>query len=269
MKTQIMKNIKAIILALIVVVGVSYVSADWTAAPASPPNNNVPAPINVGSIFQERVGPLKIYNLLTSLNLLANQFTFSPAIDYQGASPQNRVGKVLTATDVNGKVEWASPAGLNAVTSIKAGNNITVSPCTGDPCVGSGDLTIGANSIFPKEIGYLTKGESMNFGSDWKVIMLNGQYDPASSGGSDSSPAGAYIMKDGTGNITWTGFLGQREINSCPAKGTRGSCTGSSYVGIDNSGARIIVNISSSSVTVTAGGTVGSAGVQLSYIVFN
>jgi len=48
MKTKIIQNIKSIILALVLVVGVSYVSAAWTNPPANPTNGNVDAPINVG-----------------------------------------------------------------------------------------------------------------------------------------------------------------------------------------------------------------------------
>jgi hypothetical protein len=44
--------------AIIIGLGIQYVLADWTQAPPNPPQNNVPAPINVGSSAQAKVGGL-------------------------------------------------------------------------------------------------------------------------------------------------------------------------------------------------------------------
>jgi len=55
---NILQPIKIIILALILVVGISYLHAAWVGPTATPPNENTPAPVNVGSIFQEKSGDL-------------------------------------------------------------------------------------------------------------------------------------------------------------------------------------------------------------------
>lgn len=59
-KQQIIQNIKSITIALILVLGVNYVSAAgvWNPAPSNPPSGNVDAPINVGNSEQTRLGPL-------------------------------------------------------------------------------------------------------------------------------------------------------------------------------------------------------------------
>lgn len=68
MKKQIIQNIKIITLALILVSGVSYVSAagTWTEPPSSPPSGNVDAPINVGPSTQWKSGMLGISYATTS-----------------------------------------------------------------------------------------------------------------------------------------------------------------------------------------------------------
>ena len=60
MKTKIIQNIKSIILALILVLGVGYVYAQsvWTPPTAPPPGDNTAAPINVGSSGQSKSGGL-------------------------------------------------------------------------------------------------------------------------------------------------------------------------------------------------------------------
>ena len=64
-----MKNItqplKVIALALVLSVGISYVSA-WTAPTATPPSSNVAAPINVGSTAQTKTGNLTANYLAAS-----------------------------------------------------------------------------------------------------------------------------------------------------------------------------------------------------------
>jgi hypothetical protein len=51
-----------IILAIILVSGAQYVSA-WVGPSSNPPNENVPAPINVGSVAQVKTGSLGVGGL--------------------------------------------------------------------------------------------------------------------------------------------------------------------------------------------------------------
>ncbi|MDD5720891.1 MAG: hypothetical protein PHT16_00360 [Candidatus Pacebacteria bacterium] len=68
MKTKIIQNIKSIVLALILVIGGSYVfaSSTWVGPTATAPNNNTDTPINVGNIGQIKQGNLWIKGLTTS-----------------------------------------------------------------------------------------------------------------------------------------------------------------------------------------------------------
>jgi len=69
-------------------------SSGWVAPTATPPGGNVPAPINVGSILQEKVGGLWIKSgLAVDGNLIIA--TGSPV-----------TGKVLTAVDNTGLATW-------------------------------------------------------------------------------------------------------------------------------------------------------------------
>ena len=98
MKTKIMQNIKSVIIVLVLVVGVSYASAAWTNPPSTPPNGNVDAPINVGSLLQVKSGSLGLGGLA-----LAGDFKFLPT----GLTPPT-TGQVLMAdsSDLsNGKVK--------------------------------------------------------------------------------------------------------------------------------------------------------------------
>ena len=52
-----LKSLKIIVLALVLSIGISYVSA-WTAPTATPPGGNVAAPLNTGDNVQYKTGTL-------------------------------------------------------------------------------------------------------------------------------------------------------------------------------------------------------------------
>jgi hypothetical protein len=54
----------------------SLVASAWTGAPSSPPSNNVPAPINVGSVSQTKNGNLGVNGLTVSGNTLLATSTY-------------------------------------------------------------------------------------------------------------------------------------------------------------------------------------------------
>lgn len=100
MKTNIINNIKAIILSIFIVAGVGYVysaASNWTPPGCTPPGCNKEEPINVGSDPQTKAGTLIINNTLKTNDLFVKTGTL-PA-----------VGQILTAADTDGKVKW-SPA---------------------------------------------------------------------------------------------------------------------------------------------------------------
>ncbi len=74
--SQIINTIKVITLALLLALGISYVSATshdtWTGPTATPPGNNVFAPLNVGPTTQTKAG------ILSSTRLTAPTICFGP-----------------------------------------------------------------------------------------------------------------------------------------------------------------------------------------------
>ena len=105
MKKQIIQNIKAITLGVIVVIGVSYASADVYNAPASdclPPDCNASTLINVGSQAQVKEGALTLMHLFTPDLTVTNS-----------DGSQVTKGYVLTAQNKTGKVIWAPLSARN------------------------------------------------------------------------------------------------------------------------------------------------------------
>ena len=109
MKQKIIQNIKVIVICLIIAAGVSYASA-WTNAPLNPPNNNVDAPLNAGSLQQDKLGALRI-NTSTSSPAATGLFVWGNSI-FNGGMKINTgsavSGQVLTSTDASGTVAWQS-----------------------------------------------------------------------------------------------------------------------------------------------------------------
>lgn len=68
MHKNIIQSLKIVTLALVISVGISYVSA-WTAPTVTPPNGNASAPVNVGSIAQTKVGPFGVVNTANDYGL--------------------------------------------------------------------------------------------------------------------------------------------------------------------------------------------------------
>ncbi len=110
-----MQEIKVIVLALIMALGVSYVEAVWTAPNGAPPNNNATAPINVGISNQAKGGvvvpgsTLSIYGIFSTDDALVFNLAKSAPVN---ASKQGKwvipgVGMPAQApvcADVNGKL---------------------------------------------------------------------------------------------------------------------------------------------------------------------
>ena len=91
---RITQSLKVIALALALSIGISYVSA-WTAPTATPPSNNVSAPVNVSSNAQLKTGDFSAWTLISN-SVITNALRIPT-----GAS----AGKVLTA-DASGNATW-------------------------------------------------------------------------------------------------------------------------------------------------------------------
>ena len=109
MKT-ILQPLKVITLALILSVGISYVSA-WTAPSATPPSSNVATPVNVSSTAQIKTGDFSAWNLISN-GVVTNNAVVTNSIAGNTVATNNLVvatgaaaGKVLTS-DATGNATW-------------------------------------------------------------------------------------------------------------------------------------------------------------------
>jgi len=143
MQKQFLQTFKIIILGLVLGIGVNYISAAWTPAPASPPNSNVDAPLNVGPDDQIKAGIVasdgtctapKCGGLTVGILSVVGKALFQNPIQINAGSPGP--GKVLTSTDARGNAEW-QPAQLGSVVGF-----------TRD---GSGSLNSSAFTVVPNK----------------------------------------------------------------------------------------------------------------------
>ncbi len=135
MTQKTIQNLKSSILTFALVLGVSYASAAWTVPPATPPNGNVSAPINVGG--KDGTDPTKWYSQFkTGLITLDHLITGD-----------------LTVTNSDG-----------TVSGIIAGSGVTISPAGG-----TGAVTVNATggtsiSTIRSSIEYVSCTGSANTG---------------------------------------------------------------------------------------------------------
>ena len=155
--------LKVITLALILSVGISYVSA-WTAPSATPPSSNVAAPVNVSSTAQIKTGDFSAWNLISN-GVVTNNAVVTNSIAGNTVATNNLVvatgaaaGKVLTS-DATGNATWQIPAS-SGVTSLTAGSGISLSGSTGVVTVSStGGGKTGLQGLF-----YPLRGMSISCG---------------------------------------------------------------------------------------------------------
>jgi hypothetical protein len=117
---KILSSVGIVTVAVILGLGIQYVLADWTPAPVSgPPNDNVPAPINVGSSPQAKVGGLSIgtatlpsggvsayiQGILQATSILTNIFQLNDGSN-------NDTGKVLQSSNATGLAQWVATSTL-------------------------------------------------------------------------------------------------------------------------------------------------------------
>ena len=124
MNTSILKNLKAIILGLIMVLGLNFALAAWTDPQCTPPNCNLDVPINASSASQARTAPF----LVGGNSLPASGFNFSaiggPSFIEGVITSQLtfadtntvRANKVLTS-NAKGVASWVSPSWAMATSS--------------------------------------------------------------------------------------------------------------------------------------------------------
>jgi hypothetical protein len=107
MKTKITQNLKSIILALILVAGVSYVSAysTWSDPTAAAPGNNADAPINTGGGTSGHIYSQSKTGLFTIDHMITGDMTVTNSNGTVTGIPD---GAIMIADGANtGKVKWA------------------------------------------------------------------------------------------------------------------------------------------------------------------
>ncbi len=125
MKTHITNNIKAIILALVLTLGVGYaVAGNFTSPNCAPPGCNADAPLNVGSGSQGKAGTLAVGTTDTSILGLANlALKVNGTILSNGAAFNGPIaitdgtqatGRILVSSDT-GFATWKDPATIPAI----------------------------------------------------------------------------------------------------------------------------------------------------------
>ena len=126
---SITKSLKVIALALILSVGISYVSA-WTAPTVTPPNGNVSAPLNVGGTDQTKLGsisaasfwdsndPVNFYVNPNGDSKVKNVFATSDVCIFGTATCLSTVGGIQSETDptvitsVKDGISWSEITGI-------------------------------------------------------------------------------------------------------------------------------------------------------------
>jgi len=140
-----MKNItqplKVVALALVLSVGISYVSA-WTAPTVTPPNGNVAAPVNTGSTAQTKTGNITANYLFASSESNAPVFKDSNDSAYfVNPNGDSVLWNAFAKGDVCSGYGSGSQKCLSAmnsgVTSLTAGSGISLSGSTGTVTVSS------------------------------------------------------------------------------------------------------------------------------------
>lgn len=133
---NIINSLKIVSLALILSVGISYVSA-WTAPTATPPGGNTSAPLNVSSTAQTKVGDITANYLTASSESNAPVFkdTSNPAyfVNPNGDSVLANIYATTICFGADCKTAWPSAG----VTSLTAGSGISLSGSTGAVTISS------------------------------------------------------------------------------------------------------------------------------------
>ncbi len=206
MNKKIIQNIKSIILALAIVLGAGYVSAAWTVPPATPPNGNVPAPINVGG--KDGTDSTKWYSqfktgLITLDHLITGDLTVTNS---DGTVSGITSGSTLVADGNNtGKVKWQAPACSSVVDTTSSlslsgnsGNNAGI--VTNIATLTAGDYQITGSGATANSGGggwagvVITSSATLTYAQE--DAILTGLYGTTATGGNDPSYKSYYNDSD-------------------------------------------------------------------------
>ncbi|OGG47782.1 hypothetical protein A2761_02765 [Candidatus Kaiserbacteria bacterium RIFCSPHIGHO2_01_FULL_51_33] len=118
LRTSLLTSLKAIILALLLSVGISYLYAAWAPPTGVPPIDNTPAPINVGSMGQTKTSSITATDLIGQNSVASQLLQALGGTDPKVTSPKYCIGTdCITA--------WPSGGAMNIQTILYPGGTWT------------------------------------------------------------------------------------------------------------------------------------------------
>ena len=118
LRTSLLTSLKAIILALLLSVGISYLYAAWAPPTGVPPIDNTPAPINVGSMGQTKTSSITATDLIGQNSVASQLLQALGGTDPKVTSPKYCIGTdCITA--------WPSGGEMNIQTILYPGGTWT------------------------------------------------------------------------------------------------------------------------------------------------
>lgn len=214
-------TLKTLLLALLLAVGVSYASAAYSPAPASPPtctDLTIPGcnpPINVSTITQSKAGRLDVANTLSAINGI-----FTGKVGIGDVTPDGTL-----KLDVEGKVGATEYCDQNGANCIKAGTGTggLQTRVSGTCAVGSSIRAIGADGAVTCEM------DDAGGGGASTIILKKSAWANCGGAAVATCPAGYKVTgggfdavnSDGTGDGTLgCGSSVERLMESYPSSAT-------------------------------------------------
>jgi len=258
LRTSLLTSLKAIILALLLSVGISYLYAAWAPPTGVPPIDNTPAPINVGSMGQTKTSSITATDLIGQNSVASQLLQALGGTDPKVTSPKYCIGadcitawpsssgglyqSVKTFTTA-GAGTWTKPAGITKIlVEVVGGGGGGARSCTWDGnnwpanCGGGG----GGGGGYCKKLVDVSAINSIPFTVGAGGSAASGQAVSGGSGGTSTfgSPSLCQALggAGGFGNTGLGGGGGLGSLGNLNLRGDPGGVGGKGSGGIGGSG---------------------------------